>query len=886
VWGLSVSESDALDAAAVGGSTPTPVETGTADSDAAPELGANSGSSSILESRIYVVPEGVTFDGVSVDGSDLLVTLPTGEQIRIEDADALYDTFEVDGLIFPVIYEEIIPEPTSPAEALSSGGNFVVDPGAIDPGLPITPLLPPTELAFGYPEWEEIFLTPRSERPEPPALESTDVYEDEDDLVPSGTSNDIGIITVDYLGAPPVDPAAAFTFLTDGLDGQLTSMGLPVTFIVEPGGDLVGSANGNEVIRITIISIDQNLDGTYTYTYEAILSGVVDHPDPNSEDDAVLLNVSIVVTNGNGQTGDGVFNVTINDDVPLALDDAFAQQSVDADVTGNVLDDNGSGEDTFGADEQGTPVVSYVDGSLTGAGALTLNADGSFVYDPAPGEDGVVTFQYRILDGDGDGSTATVTITLLDDAEPTQEAANAEVDEDGFAFANVDEPTALETDSTELLTATQIITIDYGDDVPVDIDAAFAINYLVSYDAQLGSGGQSVSFALVGGDLVGTIDGGATEVIRISITSSTNNFDGTVDYEYTVLLSQPIDHLAHDNEDLETLAGIEFTATDSDSDSVTGAFDVTVYDDVPEAKDDSAGQANENDPVTIDVMANDEDGADGVDWTDATKVVSSNLSGSGTLDYNDDGTFTYTPAAGEEGSVTFDYTIEDGDGDKSTATVTIKLQPDSEPAVEAGGTTVDEDGLGDANVDENPLLSTETNSNEMAQNTGSIWVDYGNDVPADVDAAIVLDDLAGYDTELTADGQAVVFAKDGDDLVGTIDGGATEVIRISINDTPTDHGDGSYTYTYTVTLSEEVDHPTNDNEDSVVLNGIQYTVTDGDDGDTESGTFDVTVVDDVPEAEDDTFDQTAENADVTGNVLDDNGDGGMCSVLMARIRLR
>ncbi|WP_164763920.1 cadherin-like domain-containing protein, partial [Mesorhizobium sp. M1A.T.Ca.IN.004.03.1.1] len=64
--------------------------------------------------------------------------------------------------------------------------------------------------------------------------------------------------------------------------------------------------------------------------------------------------------------------------------------------------------------------------------------------------------------------------------------------------------------------------------------------------------------------------------------------------------------------------------------------------------------------------------------------------------YNNDGTFTYTPAAGEQGTVTFQYQIVDGDGDPSVATVTINLLNDSTPTIgiAAGSdTSVNEAGL-------------------------------------------------------------------------------------------------------------------------------------------------------------------------------------------------
>ena len=45
----------------------------------------------------------------------------------------------------------------------------------------------------------------------------------------------------------------------------------------------------------------------------------------------------------------------------------------------------------------------------------------------------------------------------------------------------------------------------------------------------------------------------------------------------------------------------------------------------------------------------------------------------GTLDYNDDGTFTYTPDPGYEGTDTFLYTAYDGQADSTPTTVIITV---------------------------------------------------------------------------------------------------------------------------------------------------------------------------------------------------------------------
>src|SRR5204863_5293351 len=93
-------------------------------------------------------------------------------------------------------------------------------------------------------------------------------------------------------------------------------------------------------------------------------------------------------------------------------------------------------------------------------------------------------------------------------------------------------------------------------------------------------------------------------------------------------------------------------------------------------------------------VANDIQGADSV-ANSAVAAVAGTLTGAGTLANNGNGTFTYTPAAGEQGTVSFDYTITDGDGDVSRATVTLSLLADSTPTISvAGDNTVDEAALG------------------------------------------------------------------------------------------------------------------------------------------------------------------------------------------------
>ena len=103
--------------------------------------------------------------------------------------------------------------------------------------------------------------------------------------------------------------------------------------------------------------------------------------------------------------------------------------------------------------------------------------------------------------------------------------------------------------------------------------------------------------------------------------------------------------------------------------SAAQSFTITVnpLNDVPVARDD-VYSTDEDTPVTVDVLVNDDLGnePDMVSF-DATSVKG------GTVTDNGDGTFTYAPDPNFNGSDAFTYTITDFDGEFSTATVAINV---------------------------------------------------------------------------------------------------------------------------------------------------------------------------------------------------------------------
>ncbi|MCP4342676.1 MAG: hypothetical protein GY799_28290, partial [Desulfobulbaceae bacterium] len=250
---------------------------------------------------------------------------------------------------------------------------------------------------------------------------------------------------------------------------------------------------------------------------------------------------------------------------------------------------------------------------------------------------------------------------------------------------------------------------------------------------------------------------------------------------------------------------------------------VTIVDDVPLAEDDIFNQTSQNAAVVFtaaDLILDDEQGADGATVTDVT-LTSAN---GGSLVEGPSGTWTYTPVAGEEADATFTYTITDGDGDTSTANGTIDLLDDIGISVRVN--------TDDGNVDESSLRPVPT---------GDATANGDFTFTGDPAATLSID---GVDIDLSVPGVTPAIAGSYGNLVVTVD------------------GSGNASWEYTLTSVPDVDAVS-------VPDTFSVTVTD-EDGDvsTPAQSLTVTIVDDVPLAEDDIFNQTSQNAAVVFTAAD------------------
>lgn len=337
----------------------------------------------------------------------------------------------------------------------------------------------------------------------------------------------------------------------------------------------------------------------------------------------------------------------------------------------------------------------------------------------------------------------------------------------------------------------------------------------------------------------------ATPLGQIIITSITPNAIG---YSYTLT-----DNSTNPNAtDIVTI-----TVTDRDGDTATATLTLTVEDDAPTARADiddvvagstapqsgnvitgvgtTSGPAGADTPGADGAIITGIRGASAADFSPAATPVNGQY---GRLVIAADGTYVYVRSAGTPGGVSdvFTYRLTDADGDVSTATLTIRIG-DSAPSLtvpQAGddGTLVDEAGL--------PERAGEAAGSRSGDDSNATFgvIEYR---AGDGPAAITINGIA-----VTGEGQEIALAT-----------GTFYIVAINPD---------SIEYAFLLT-----DNTSGDATSQPITVGIRDL-----DGDVVSASFNIAIIDDVPEAVAD-FDSIAAGSfgPATGNVITDaENDGG------------
>ena len=336
------------------------------------------------------------------------------------------------------------------------------------------------------------------------------------------------------------------------------------------------------------------------------------------------------ITDVDGSTSTAT--VTLNmAPVPLAAPDTFVGTE-DATIQGSL-----AANDTPSAD--GTSAWTLASGAAHGS--VVVDPDGTFTYTPAANYNGPDSFTYTVTDAAGSSSTATVTL----DVTP------------------VDDAPAVRDDTATTPFGAPVTIAVLGNDTDVDGDP-LAITAV---------GGQPIA----AGTPVTLTDGGGVAEGTVTL-----NPDGTLTFTPAPGYSGPVD--------------FPYTVSDG-TDTSTANIHVVVGADRPPVAVDDTLAGTEDTPLTIAVLANDTD-PEGDPLTitaingssvDATHPVSIPQ---GVVSLNPDGTLTFTPAPDYNGPAGFDYTVSDGHGNTSTATVAITIAPvDDAPVAVHDAYTTNED---------------------------------------------------------------------------------------------------------------------------------------------------------------------------------------------------
>ncbi|HUQ14157.1 MAG TPA: tandem-95 repeat protein, partial [Novosphingobium sp.] len=430
------------------------------------------------------------------------------------------------------------------------------------------------------------------------------------------------------LGARPGEPAGS-----QAAGNGETAAG---TIALTTGGDTVASlvVNGVNVTNGGTVTTTKGAltvslaGGGYSYSYT-----LTDNTLAATDSDTFTLSV----TDSDGDVATTSLVVAIVDDAPSAANDGNSiPAGAYGPVGGNVI-----ANDTQGAD--GASVISYAGAGGTGAagtsvagqyGTLTIAANGTYSYTRNAGTAGGVSdsFTYTIQDGDNDTATANLVIAIADS------------------------PTTLTLPISGTPGSTQVLEAGLGTATITGSAAAGNGEFATgSFSFTAPDGPASVTIGGVAVSAVGQTFAGAFGTLTITSIAA-----GQIGYGYQLTTNTGGD---------ATSDAFAVRVTDKDGDFTAGNLTIAIVDDVPTARNDGPFSPPEDTAIRIDALANDTRGADGVSLTAAVAVTTGPTKG--TVVYNGDGSFTYTPTPGKEGADSFTYTITDGDGDPSTATVTL-----------------------------------------------------------------------------------------------------------------------------------------------------------------------------------------------------------------------
>ena len=494
------------------------------------------------------------------------------------------------------------------------------------------------------------------------AFEALDETQNQDDTFTytvigpeGGTAQGTATVTIEGVNDPPVvSTSSALILDASGNTKTIADTTLSASDPDDPPSDVAFTVTSPPV-NGTLVRSGESLGAGDTFTQENIENDALAYQhDGSGDQDDVAFTLS---DNVSDESAEKTLDIFVNvDNVPpdAKADDATTTEdallTVDAESEGVLANDTDEDDDDL--------IVSSVAGSIENVGApvslssggiVTINEDGTYDFDPNgayeeldEGESTTPTVLYTAADGNGGEDQAGLTITVDGVNDPPSLSVN-----DGLTV-QLGESTSL---TTAALSASDV------DDPDSDL-----------------------TFTLTAAPDHGTLVNTAT-----STTLGDSDTFTQGDLENNIL------EYRHDGSDTES-DGFTFDLTDDRGAGPTDQpFSITIQRGTPTARNDTFS-VDEDQTLSVTqpdagVLANDSD-PEADDLAAALRQTPTD----GSLSFDADGTFEYTPDPDFDGTDSFVYAAEDLDGNTDEATTTIEVTPVNDPprVTTNNGISVDE----------------------------------------------------------------------------------------------------------------------------------------------------------------------------------------------------
>ena len=418
-------------------------------------------------------------------------------------------------------------------------------------------------------------------------------------------------------------------------NGVIQSSGVPGGLDSDPNGDTlaVGAVNGDatdvgQPVLGTLGTLVLNEDGSYSYTPTAGAQAL--------EAGQTAADVfTYTITDPSGATATTTLTITVTgvNDAPTAVDDDVLlgqDETKNGNLLTNDTDPDGEPLTVTGFTVDGVPGTLGTPVNIPNVGTLTVNADGTYTFDPLPTFQGSVPPVVYTME-DPSGATDSATLNILVDWSNDPPVAL-----DDRVTGLEDQPVTFNPLTNDSDPEGQPLTITEINGSPVTPGTPVVINDPIS------------------GDKIGEL-----------VLNPNGTLTFTPEPNYNTSTPIPINYTIKDSSDATASATIRIT--------------INPVNDDPVAKDDGPVATTPNNPVTGNVLPNDSD-VDGDPLTvtkfnipgvgDIPAGTPAAIPGVGTLLINPDGSYTFTPTPGYSGPVpAVTYTISDGNGGEGEATL-------------------------------------------------------------------------------------------------------------------------------------------------------------------------------------------------------------------------